>query len=69
LSAQEQVQLMVANPRAVRHFAQAMMQRSKNDQLDAVVLLEFAERMPFAPWGRPAENTLALWLLRGGCKR
>jgi len=60
---QEQVQLMVANPRAVRHFAQAMMQRSKNDQLDAVVLLEFAERMPFTPWVRPAENTLALWAI------
>src|SRR6267143_3963587 len=54
---------MVANPRAVRHFAQAMMQRSKNDQLDAVVLLEFAERMPFTPWVRPAENTLALWAI------
>jgi transposase len=45
LSAHPQVQLMVANPRAVRHFAQAMMQRSKNDQLDAVVLLEFRERI------------------------
>ena len=29
------VALMVANPRAVRHFAQAMMQRSKTDRLDA----------------------------------
>lgn len=60
LSAHQQVQLMVANPRAVRHFAQAMMQRSKNDQLDAVVLLEFAECMPFTPWVRPMNNTLAL---------
>src|SRR5260370_5091392 len=63
LSADKQVQLMVANPRAVRHFAQAMMQRSKNDQLDAVVLLEFAERMPFTPWVRPPENALALWAI------
>lgn len=63
LSAQEQVQLMVANPRAVRHFAQAMMQRSKNDRLDAVVLLEFAARMPFTPWVRPKPNTLALWAI------
>ncbi len=47
LSAQEGVELMVANPRAVRSFARAMMQRSKNDQLDAVVLREFAARMPF----------------------
>jgi transposase len=63
LSAQTMVQVMVANPRAVRHFAQAMMQRSKNDQLDAVVLLEFALRMPFTPWVRPEENALALWAI------
>src|SRR5258708_25176020 len=44
------VAVMVANPRAVRHFATAMMRRSKNDQLDAVVLREFAARMPFQPW-------------------
>lgn len=61
LSAHPRVQLMVANPRAVRHFAQAMMQRSKNDSLDAVVLREFAARMPFTPWARPDENSLALW--------
>lgn len=47
------VAVMVANPRAVRHFAQALLQRSKNDQLDAAVLCEFAARMPFQAW-RPA---------------
>jgi transposase len=63
LSAQEGLEVMVANPRAVRHFAQALMQRSKNDELDAVVLREFAARMPFTAWARPAENTLELWAL------
>jgi transposase len=63
LSAQPELEVMVANPRAVRHFAQAMMQRSKNDQLDAVVLWEFAARMPFTAWVRPEKNTLALWAL------
>ena len=63
LSTEEGVELMVANPRAVRHFAQAMMQRSKNDQLDAVVLREFAARMPFRAWTRPTENTLAFWAI------
>ena len=63
LSAQEGVELMVANPRAVRNFAKAMMQRSKNDQLDAVVLWEFAVRMPFQAWARPAAHTLALWAI------
>jgi len=63
LSAEESLELMVANPRAVRHFAQAMMQRSKNDQLDAVVLREFAARMPFRRWTRPTENALELWAI------
>lgn len=63
LSAQPGVELMVANPRAVRNFAKAMMQRSKNDQLDAVVLWEFAARMPFQAWARPTANTLALWAI------
>jgi transposase len=63
LSAEEGIAVMVANARAVRHFAQAMMQRSKNDQLDAVVLREFAARMPFRRWTRPTENTLALWAI------
>ncbi len=63
LSTQESVELMVANPRAIRSFARAMMQRSKNDQLDAVVLREFAARMPFQAWVRPTENALALWAM------
>ena len=41
------VAVMVANPRAVRHFAQALLQRSKNDRLDAQGLREYAARMPF----------------------
>jgi transposase len=48
------IEVMVANPRAVRHFAQALMQRSKNDRLDAVVILEFATRMPFQAWQPPS---------------
>jgi transposase len=54
------VAVMVANPRAVRHFAQAMLQRSKNDQLDSVVLCEFAARMPFEEWCPPSASALKL---------
>jgi len=54
------VAVMVANPRAVRHFATALMQRSKNDQLDAVVLREFAARMPFVVWRPPSAAALKL---------
>jgi transposase len=63
LSAQAGIELMVANPRAVRHFAKATMQRSKNDQLDAVMLREFAMRMEFTAWTRPDKSTLALWAI------
>lgn len=55
--------VMVANPRAVRHFAQALMQRSKNDRLDAWVLLEFAARMPFQAWQPPSTPALQLHAL------
>jgi len=57
------VEVMVANPRAVRHFAQALMQRSKTDPLDARVLLEFAARMPFQPWQPPSAAALHLCAL------
>jgi len=63
LSATEGVEVMVANPRSVRDFAKAMMQRSKNDPLDALVLREYAARMPFRVWQPPSRNRLALWAI------
>ncbi len=54
------IPLMVANPRSVRNFARAMMQRSKTDRLDAAVLREYAARMPFEPWRRPSPQALKL---------
>lgn len=54
------VAVMVANPRAVRHFAQALMQRSKTDRLDAQVLTEYAARLPFQPWRPPSPSALKL---------
>jgi transposase len=54
------VAVMVANPRAVRHFATALMQRSKTDLLDAAVLREFAARMPFVAWRPPSAAALKL---------
>jgi transposase len=57
------LEVMVANPRAVRHFAQALMERSKSDPLDARVLLEFAVRMPFQPWQPPSATALHLCAL------
>jgi len=63
LSAAPGMEVMVANPRAVRHFAHALMKRSKSDPVDAGVLEEFAARMPFQAWQRPSSVALALHAL------
>ena len=63
LSAAQGIEVMVANPRAVRHFAMALMKRSKSDPLDAGVLEEFAARMPFQAWKRPSARALGLHAL------
>jgi transposase len=63
LDAETSLELMIANPRAVRHFAHALMKRSKNDPIDSNVLVEFARRMPFQPWVRPSPEALALQAL------
>lgn len=47
-------EVMVANPRASSNFAKATMQRSKNDPMDAEMLLKFAESMEFRPWHAPS---------------
>ena len=48
----------MANPRAVSNFAKAMMSRSKTDPMDAEVLREFAEPVPFVEWVPPAQAAL-----------
>ena len=60
LSQSEGIQVMVANPRAVRRFAQALGHRSKNDRIDAALLEQFAARMPFEPWQPPSRAALQL---------
>ena len=56
----EGIEVMVANPRAIADFAKALLQRSKTDQLDAEVMLEFARRMPFVAWQPPSSPQLDL---------
>ena len=63
LQADTRIELMVANPRAVKDFARALLQRSKTDPLDAWVLLEYAARMPFQRWQPPAAEALAITAL------
>ena len=54
------VQVMVANPRAIKQFTGALMQRSKTDLTAAVALRDFAIRMPFVAWEPPAADVLEL---------
>jgi len=54
------VEVMVVNPLAARSFAVALMNRSKTDPVDARILREFAQRMPFTPWQPPAPERLQL---------
>jgi transposase len=54
------IEVLVANPRAARRFAQALMRRAKTDRTDAEVLCEFAARMPGTPWQPPRPEALEL---------
>jgi len=56
----KQVEVMVVNPRAIKDFARACMQRAKTDAVDAGGILEYLERMPFAAWQPPATEILEL---------
>lgn len=42
--------VMVVNPKASKRFAEALATRNKTDAVDAGVLSEFAQRMPFERW-------------------
>jgi transposase len=52
------VAVMVANPRAIKQFTGALMQRSKTDLTAAVALRDYAIRMPFVAWEPPAAHVL-----------
>jgi transposase len=60
LSGIDSIEVMAANPRAVRQFAAALMQRNKTDLIDADVAQQFAARMPFQAWNRPSRSALEL---------
>ena len=47
LSRADDLEVMVINPKAAHHFAQALMKRSKTDSIDAATLAAYCERMPF----------------------
>lgn len=50
------IEVMVGNPKAIKHFAIASLQRGKTDAMDAAVILEYLERMPFRLWQPPTDE-------------
>jgi transposase len=51
------VAVMVVNPKASHHFAEALLERRKDDPVDAAVLREYGGRMPWTDW-RPPDPTV-----------
>ena len=60
LHAHKRVSVMVANPRAVKQFRDAWLQRARTDASSAEILCEFGQRMPFVAWQPPTPAALAL---------
>ncbi len=58
LSQADAVAVMVANPRALKDYRRAPMQRSKTDK--ATIICDYAQRMPFLPWQPPTPEVLEI---------
>ncbi len=54
------IEVAVVNPRAIKNFTVAQMQRGKTDALDATAILEYSLRMAFRPWQPPREEIMEL---------
>lgn len=63
LASNPRIHVMLVNPKAARKFAEAQMRRAKTDRVDAIVLLEFVERMEFVEWKRPSDAVLQVRML------
>ena len=55
--------VMVVNPKAIKHFAIASMKRAKTDAVDAHTILMYLQRMDFIAWQAPNDECLALQAL------
>lgn len=54
--------VMVLNPKVSHNFAKVLRKNSKTDAVDAARLAQYAERMPYQAWTRPADEALSLRL-------
>lgn len=60
LNTELNIQVSVVNPRAIKKYADSIMQRGKTDLMDAAVILDYAQRMDFNQWIAPSENALEI---------
>jgi len=54
------IEVMVVNPKATHHFAEATLQRRKSDPVDAAMLREYGRCLDFVAWTPPAPDLFAL---------
>lgn len=60
LSNVNKFEIKVINPRAIKNFARAAMERNKTDKVDAQIIARFAEKMDYPVWKKPSDNALEL---------
>ena len=63
LSNSDSAEVMIVNPKAIKHFGTAMMQRAKTDKMDSEIILEYLCRMDFIRWACPNDNILQIQCL------
>lgn len=56
----KEVELMVAHPKALKDYRGARQRRAKTDRVDARLICDFCQRMPFEPWSPPSEKDFEL---------
>lgn len=54
------IEVSVMNPRVIKKFADARLQRGKTDAMDADTILEYLLRMPFKAWQPASEEILEI---------
>lgn len=60
LSQSSKVEVSVVNPRVIKNYADAKLQRAKTDAVDAKLILDYLRRMHFELWTPPATTYLEL---------
>ena len=60
LANSENSEIMVVNPKVIKHFGTSMRQRAKTDEMDSMIILEYLLRMDFVKWKSPDDNILQI---------